>query len=207
MNVKKFLFVSKDSLSGDIAVQLLREGHSVKFYFEDAKSKDVYDGFLEKVADWKRHLDWADVIVFDDENFGTYADALRKKGKLVVGGSAYTDKLEIDRRFGQAELKKNGIKIVPIWNFNAYDKAIDFIKAHPGRYVYKPSGNGQSGDKRLTLLSQLLCIFAKVLIIKNYYIRPILVFPPVINFFYETIINIFTVFIFKIEFYFMPFFQ
>ena len=154
MDGKKFLFVSKDSLSGDIAVQLLREGHSVKFYFEDAKSKDVYDGFLEKVADWKRHLDWADVIVFDDENFGTYADALRKKGKLVVGGSAYTDKLEIDRRFGQAELKKNGIKIVPIWNFNAYDKAIDFIKAHPGRYVYKPSGNGQSGDKRLTLLSQ-----------------------------------------------------
>src|SRR3989338_5971119 len=154
MNGKRFLFVSKDSLSGDLAIQLLKEGHSVKFYFEDKDSKDVYDGFVEKVNSWRKYQNWADVIIFDDENFGNYAEKLRKKGKLVIGGSRYTDKLEIDRNFGQAELKKNGIKIVPIWDFNKYDKAIDFIKANPGRYVYKPSGNDQSGDKRLILISQ-----------------------------------------------------
>ncbi|MCR4334866.1 MAG: phosphoribosylamine--glycine ligase [Patescibacteria group bacterium] len=154
MGNKKFLFVSKDSLSGDLAIKLLSEGHSVKFYFEDKYSKDVYNGFVEKVDNWKKYISWADMIIFDDENFGGYADKLRKNGKLVVGGSKYTDKLEIDRKFGQAELKKNGIDIVPIWKFNNCNIAIDFIKKNPGRYVYKPSGNGQSGDKRLTLISQ-----------------------------------------------------
>lgn len=154
MDSKKFLFVSKDSLSGDLAVHLLKEGHAVKFYFEDALSKDVYDGFVEKVDDWKKYQNWANVIIFDDENFGAYADNLRKRGKLVVGGSAYTDKLEIDRNFGQAELKKAGIKIIPIWNFNTHEAAIHFIKANPGRYVYKPSGKDQSGDKRLILISR-----------------------------------------------------
>jgi len=154
MSAKKFLFVSKESLSGDLAVQLLKEGHSVKFYFNDKDSRDVYDGFVEKVDHWKNYQNWADVIIFDDENFGAYADRLRKKNKLVIGGSKYTDRLEIDRNFGQAELKKNGVRIVPIWNFNKYDKAVNFIKANPDRYVYKPSGNDQSGDKRLILISQ-----------------------------------------------------
>ena len=154
MKLKRFLFVSKDSLSGDLAVHLLNEGHDVRFYFEDKYSKDVYDGFIEKVSNWKKYLRWADVIIFDDENFGHYADKLRKRGKLVIGGSRYTDKLEIDRDFGQSELRKNGIKIVPIWNFNNYNKAITFIKNNPARYVYKPSGNEQSGDKRLILISQ-----------------------------------------------------
>lgn len=151
---RKFLFVSKDSLSGDLAVQLLKEGHDVKFYFEDKYSKDVYDGFVEKVDKWRKYQNWADVIIFDDENFGNHADRLRNKNKLVIGGSKYTDKLEINRSFGQAELKKNGVKIAPIWNFNEYDKAIDFIESNPARYVFKPSGNNQSGDKRLILISQ-----------------------------------------------------
>lgn len=154
MRNKKFLFVSKDSLSGDLAIQLLKEGHFVKFYFEDKHSKDVYDGFLEKVGDWKKYQNWADVIIFDDENFGKDADRLRRENKLVVGGGRYTDKLEIDRSFGQSELKKNGIKIAPIRNFNRYDKAIDFIKSNPDRYVFKPTGSHQSGDKGLIIISQ-----------------------------------------------------
>lgn len=150
---KKFLFVSKDSLSGDLAVQLLNEGHDVKFYFEDKYSRDVYDGFLEKVSNWKKYIDWADVIIFDDENFGSYADKLRKKRKLVIGGSKYTDKLEIHRKFGQDELKGRGIKIAFTKNFSKYDRAINFIKKNPDRYVFKPTGNNQSGDKGLIIVS------------------------------------------------------
>lgn len=154
MSSKNFLFVSKDSLSGDLAIQLLKEGHRVKFYFEDKYSKDVYDGFVEKIEDWKKYQDWADVIIFDDGNFGSHADRLRKKNKLVIGGSRYTDKLEINRDFGQKELRKNGVKIAPIWNFKKYDKAISFVRENPGKYVFKPSGNNQSGDKRFILISQ-----------------------------------------------------
>src|SRR5437773_1873454 len=84
--------------------------------------------FAEKVEKWEDHVDWADVIVFDDVEFGQQAERLRKKGKLVVGGADYTDRLEMDREFGQMEMKKCGINILPQWQFSNYDEAIDFIK-------------------------------------------------------------------------------
>ena len=100
-NPKKFLFVSYESLSGDLAWQVKKEGHDVKVFIKKDTDKDVYDGFLEKVDDWGQWKDWADVIVFDDVGFGEQADILRRKGKFVVGGSTYTDKLEEDRAFAQ----------------------------------------------------------------------------------------------------------
>lgn len=138
--IKKFLFVSWESLSGDLAWQIRKEGHEVKIYIKSEGDRDVYDGFLEKVNDWKEHIDWADLIVFDDTGFGSAADDLRKSGKLVVGGSIYTDRLEEDREFGQSEMKRLGMLTLPSWNFDNYDKVLEFIKNNPGRYVYKPSG-------------------------------------------------------------------
>lgn len=151
---KKFLFVSWESLSGDLALQIKKEGHEVKIYIKTESDKDVYDGFLEKVPDWKQFVDWADVIVFDDVGFGEEADKLRKFGKLVVGGSVYTDKLEEDREFGQSEMKRVGMLILPHWNFTDYDLALKFIEENPGRYVYKPSGFMQSDSKGLLFLGK-----------------------------------------------------
>ena len=86
--------------------------------------------------------------------FGEVAEKLRKQGKPIIGGSIYTDRLEMDREFGQAELKKYGINILPQENFSNYDGAINFIKTNPGRYVFKPSGNVPSGGKGLLFLGQ-----------------------------------------------------
>lgn len=151
---KKFLFVSLESLSGDLAWSLTREGHQVKAYIRAKSDIDVYDGFLEKVNAWEPHKDWADVIVFDDVGFGMAADKLRKQGKLVIGGSVYTDNLEIDREFGQHELKKYGVNTLASWQFSDHEGALSFIRNNPGRYVYKPSGNTPSGGKGLLLLGQ-----------------------------------------------------
>src|SRR3989338_9203801 len=148
----KFLFVSWESLSGDLAWQLTKEGHSVKAYIKSKNDIDVYNGSIEKVDEWEPYQDWADVIVFDDVEFGDIADKLRKKGKLVVGGSKYTDRLEMDREFGQMELKKYGINILPQWQFSNYDEGIDFIKKNPDRYVFKPSGNTLSSGKGLLFI-------------------------------------------------------
>ena len=84
---KKFLFVSWESLSGDLAWQIKKEGHQVKAYIKSETDKDVFDGFFEKINRWEDYIDWANVIVFDDVGFGKIADELRQKGKLVVGGS------------------------------------------------------------------------------------------------------------------------
>lgn len=150
----KFLFVSLESLSGDLAWSVKKEGHEVKVYIKAKSDQDVYNGFVDKVEKWEEWIDWADVIIFDDVEFGEIADKLRKKGKFVIGGSAYTDKVEIDREFGQTELKKYGVNILPNSNFNSYDEAIIFIKANPSRYVFKPSGNTPSGGKGLLFIGQ-----------------------------------------------------
>src|SRR3989338_2305808 len=151
---KKFLFVSFESLSGDLAWQVQKEGNEVKIFIASESDKDVYDGFLEKVNKWEEFVDWADVVVFDDVGFGKIADSLRKTGKLVVGGSEYTDNLEEDRQFGQEEMKNAGLIVLPHWNFTDFDTAISFIKSNPGRYVFKPSGTISSEDKGILFMGQ-----------------------------------------------------
>lgn len=150
----KFLFVAQEPLSGDLAWQLTKEGHAVKMFIKGNDTYgDTYDGFVEKVPEWKTHADWADIIVFDDTGFGAHADTLRKDGKLVVGGSTYTDRLEEDREFGQEEMKRVGMLTLPHWDFEDYDAATEFIKKNPGRYVFKPSGNVPSDWKSLLFIS------------------------------------------------------
>ncbi len=150
----KFLFVSKESASGDLAWTLKKEGHEVKVFVKVRGDADVYDGFLEKVDKWEDWVEWCDVLIFDHVEFGEQADRLRKKGKYVIGGSSYTDRLEIDRSFGQAELKNRGINVLPSWNFSNYDEALEFIRNNPTRYVFKPSGNTPSANKNLLFLSE-----------------------------------------------------
>lgn len=142
---KNFLFISLDNLAGDLAWHILKEGHKVKYYTEEKEEREVADGFIPKVDDWEKEIDWADVIVFDDVlGQGAKAKKLREKGKFVVGGSPYTDRLEDDRAFGQEELKKHEINIIPYQNFTSFEGAISFVKKNPGRYVIKPSGEAQN---------------------------------------------------------------
>ena len=149
----KFLFVTDEALSADLAWQVKKEGHEVRFYCRGQGEKDVGDGFFDKVAEWEPHKDWADVILLDDVGFGSKAEQLRGEGKHVVGGSTYTDKLELDREFGQAELKQSGVAVLPSWNFSSFDEAVAFVKANPNRYVIKPSGKAQD-EKELLFIGQ-----------------------------------------------------
>ena len=149
----KFLFVTFESLSADLAWQLKKEGHEVKMYCHNAGEKDVGLGFFEKADEWESLKDWADVIIFDDIGFGNKGEQLRGEGKFVVGGNPYTDKLELDREFGQSELNSAGVDVLPSWNFTSFDEAIDFVKKNPDRYVLKPSGKAQS-EKELLFAGQ-----------------------------------------------------
>jgi phosphoribosylamine--glycine ligase len=151
---RRFLFVSLDALISDIAWQVHREGNEVRYYIGSESERDIGDGFVPKVDDWESHVDWADVIVFDDVmGQGEKAAALRAAGKHVVGGTAYTDRLEDDRTFGQQELKKHGVSIIPFQEFTDFESAIEHVRAHPAAYVIKPSGEAQN-IKRLLFVGQ-----------------------------------------------------
>jgi phosphoribosylamine--glycine ligase len=151
---RKFLFVSIDALISDIAWRVHTEGNEVRYYIENERERDIADGFVPKVDDWESHVDWADVIVFDDVlGQGEKAAALRARGKAVVGGTAYTDRLEDDRSFGQQELRKHGVSIIPFEEFSDFDAAIEHVRLHPAPYVIKPSGEAQN-IKRLLFVGQ-----------------------------------------------------
>src|SRR3989344_84288 len=109
-------------------------------YIDENDEKDNPDGFIEKTSDWEAEISWADVIIFDDVGFGKTTESLRKAGKAVVGGTLYTDQLEMDREFGQSEMKSVGMTVLPHWEFDNFDIAIQFLKDNSGRYVFKPSG-------------------------------------------------------------------
>lgn len=154
MNSRNYLFVSIDGLITDIAWQVLKEGHEVKYFIESKDESQIGDGFVPKVQDWGAAVDWADVIVFDDVlGQGAKAAALRAKGKNVLGGTEYTDRLEDDRTFGQEQLQAHGIKTLPFHDFTNFDDAIAFVREQPGRYVVKPSGEAQN-IKRLLYVGQ-----------------------------------------------------
>ncbi len=154
MEKARFLFVSIDALITDIAWQVHREGHEVKMYIENDRVARIGDGFVPKSRDWREDVGWADIIVFDDVlGQGAKAEALRRAGKHVVGGTEYTDRLEDDRSFGQRELKRIGIPIIPFEEFTSFDEAVRFVRANPNRYVLKPSGEAQN-IKRLLFVGE-----------------------------------------------------
>lgn len=143
---RKFLFISIDNLSGDLAWHIQKEGHEVKYYVKNKEEREVASGFVEHIAEVSDEvISWADVIVFDDVlGQGSMAARLRSEGKLVIGGTPYTDQLEDDRSFGQEELKRHGIQIIPYKEFRSFEDAIAYVKEHPNRYVIKPSGEAQN---------------------------------------------------------------
>ncbi len=149
----RFLFISRYALIQDLAWQVSKEGHEVRYHIISKADRRVADGFIEKVDRWEDHKEWADVIVFDDCDFGALAEKLRREGKVVVGGTTYTDRLEMDRDFGQEEMKAAGMITLPRWEFDSFDAAITFIKGNPGRYVVKPSGRAQN-EKVLSFVGQ-----------------------------------------------------
>lgn len=140
---KKFLFISRWGEILDIAYTTKNEGHQVKLYIEDRGCREIGTGFVDKVKDWKKHIDWADILIFDYTGYGEECEALRAKGKIVFGGSTYTDMLELDRNFGQNELKKHKIKTLPFKEFLNFQDAIAYVEKNPDAYVIKPSGETQ----------------------------------------------------------------
>jgi phosphoribosylamine---glycine ligase len=139
---KNFLFVTTDVNIGFMIADVKAEGNNVRLYSRECGS-EILQGFFrpeEYVDDWENHAGWADIIVFDDVGWGAKADRLRREGKAVVGCSQYSDRLEMDREFGQKELKRKGLNVLREWQFKSPKDTVDFISGNPGRYVLKPCG-------------------------------------------------------------------
>jgi phosphoribosylamine--glycine ligase len=156
MDTHNFLFCSLDAaLVGDLAWQVHREGHDVKYYIEAASDREIADGFVPKTEDWRAEVDWADVVVFDDiwigseVGTGALAEELRADGTAVIGGTPNTDRLEDDRGYAMEVLETHGVDLLPHREFTSFERAIDHIYENPAPYVVKPLGEVQNVKRLL----------------------------------------------------------
>jgi phosphoribosylamine--glycine ligase len=143
----RFLGIGDYADLGDLYLRLMASGHEVRVCVSDPRSQDMFAGMIERVPDWRAELDWVGgagpdgIILFEGANAGATQDALRADGYNVIGGSAFGDRLENDRAFGQAILRDAGIRTVPAHEFDSFERAIDFVRQGRRRYVYKPNGS------------------------------------------------------------------
>jgi phosphoribosylamine--glycine ligase len=135
----RILAVGPRAYLGDVYLALGREGHEVRVHAEDAAHR-AFAGLLDTVPDWRAELDWVGrdgIVFFERIGRGAIQDELRAQGYRVVGGSAFGDRLEQEREFGQSVLREAGLAIAESHSFATPAPALEWLAQHPGRYVLK----------------------------------------------------------------------
>ncbi len=141
----RFLGIGDTCDLAALYVRLVGDGHAVKVWISEPLCHGTLAGMVERTPDWRDELDWVraagpdGVILFENvaEDRGALQDALRRDGFIVVGGSAYGDRLENDRAFGQAVLREIGLPVAQSHAFADPQAAIEWLSAHPGRHALK----------------------------------------------------------------------
>ena len=139
----RFLGIGDYADLGDLYLHLMANGHEVRVWVADPRSEDMFEGMIERVADWRAELGWVrgagldGIILFEGADAGATQDALRAEGYNVIGGSAFGDRLENDRAFGQSVLRDAGIRTVAAHEFDSFERAIDFVR-QGRRRLYLP---------------------------------------------------------------------
>ncbi len=149
----RILSIDTNKAEVDFYLRCMEDGHKVKcFIKQDEESKNIGRGILDIVADWRDHIEWADMIYMaDNSKYSEQLDKLRASGKPVFGATTKSAQWELDRQFGQDMLEKCGIDTIPSESFDKYDDAINYVKTKKKRFVCKPCGEA---DKSLSYVSK-----------------------------------------------------
>jgi len=143
----RFLGIGDDNSLAAMYLRLLDAGHEVRVFVAEASSADTLQGLLPRVTDWEAELPWVrtaganGIILFETAHMGGVQDRLRRDGYNVIGGSAFGDRLEADRSFGQACMREAGMQTAVVREFDDFRAAARFIENEPGRYVFKLNGS------------------------------------------------------------------
>ncbi len=158
----RFLGVTETCDLASLYLRLIEEGHEVRLSISYPLAQATLAGLVDRVEDWRAELAWvraagADgIVLFESvsEGFGALQDELRRDGYLVIGGSAYGDRLENDRAYAQQLLGELGFPAGHVWEFAEPAAAEAFITDRPGRYVLKLSGpNHASRDNYVGVMA------------------------------------------------------
>lgn len=162
----RVIFVSNSGESIPIVWRLRREGVDAGIYIHHPQYRHNYDGILPKlpVRDLKKQLRKTELVIFDITRpnertkqdvillktfglkstlpsvFGPVADKLRKDHK-VIGASAITEELELDRHKGIEFAQKTGFAVPEYHKFKSLKDGVKFLKGQNDLWVFKPENN------------------------------------------------------------------
>ncbi len=145
----RFLGIGEYCELGSLYHRLAAAGHEVRVYVETPEAHDVYGGMLRLTPDWRSELPWireagtGGIVLFESAVKGELQDQLRRDGFQVIGGSAYGDRLECDRQFGQEALRSLGLCIAQSYRYTDFGEAIAFVRSTRRRYVFKSNGGDE----------------------------------------------------------------
>ena len=142
----RFLGFGEWNSLGDMYLRMQDAGHEVRLFVEEETAHEIFRPKLTVEKNWRAALPWLreagpdGIVIFESAAKGELQDQLRADGYNVIGGSAYGDRLEADRDFGQETLRALGLKIAAAETFDDFDRALAFLATRPGRYVFKLHG-------------------------------------------------------------------
>ncbi len=138
----------------DFAMRCKASGHDVRWFFKrDDRNALVGKGLVTRVADWREHMRWADVVMLaDNTHYLIELDRWRKEGVPIIGATVESATWELNRVTGQDRFKKAGIPVPPFREFTRYDDAIAYVKKEGRAFVSKPSYD--ESDKSLSYVGK-----------------------------------------------------
>jgi phosphoribosylamine---glycine ligase len=153
----KILCIDISGFFVDFAMRAEAQGHEVKVWmapeektFERCTSGD---GLVNKVANWKSWMNWADLVMVSDNcRYVKQLESYRKQGYPIFAACEAGVAWEMDRDVGQQVLESCGIECLPNTRFTKYDDAMKHQAANRDiRYVCKPCTDA---DKSLSYVSK-----------------------------------------------------
>jgi phosphoribosylamine-glycine ligase len=149
----KFLFRSGWGESLALARRVEAEGNLVRFSVSEPTAQTVGQGLIPKTKDFLGSVGWADVVVFDSNDFElpNEAQRLRDHGKAVFGSGDFSAKLEEERILAADIAKKAGIEVPEFVSFTgpaAWNKAKKFLaeRDEDEGWVWKHNGDSETAS-------------------------------------------------------------
>ncbi len=139
----RVLFIEKtpDGLL-DIVVRAQAMGHACRYYLQayDQRKCPVGRSLVERVADWRESVAWADLVILGSNDLPMMEIERRCSARGVpwIGGGPESARWENDRLHGMAIFKKAGIPIPAVREFTDYDAAIAHVEKAGHPFYSKP---------------------------------------------------------------------
>lgn len=151
----KVLFIDKsgDGLL-DLAIRAWDAGHDVRCFLAsyDEKKRPVGKDLVERVADWRGSMKWADLVLSAGLSYARDLEPYRRAGIPIIGATPEAAAWESDRLAGMSVFKKAGIRIPPYRQCRTIAEAIAHVGKRGEGMAVKPCGD--VADKSLSFVAR-----------------------------------------------------